>query len=188
MDLVRRSGPRRGDHVQESTKLALQLKSHVDIDSLSHLTEKQKSNVRHWKNVLDTMNAGHFDERLARYFHSDMKYVNPNRPDLTDFAKWRTSPEQLYLRFPPSHYRIIAATAIGDEEIWVHCHHVGALTGGSYMHVEPRGQEIDVQWFSTLNFKDGKIVRLFSIADILGGILLPVGIVTKGQVPANPYT
>jgi hypothetical protein len=159
---------------------------HADIEAMDHLTGRQKENVRRWRDVLDTMNAGHFDQRLDRHFHAEATYGNPNRPDLGSYASWKTSPEQLYKRFPPSHYRIIDALAKGDDEIWVHCHHVGALTGGRYMGVEPKGQKISVEWFSTITFKERLILRLFSIADVLG-MLINVGVLDASKMPVDPY-
>lgn len=166
--------------------MTLELKDHVDIDSLNHLTEKQKDNVKIWKNVLNAMNANHFDERMDQYFHPEMTYGNPNRPDLSSYQSWKTSPMNLYKTFPPSHYRIVDATAKGDDEIWVFCHHVGKQTGGPYMGVPPKGQEISVEWFSTIKFKEGKIWRLFSIADVLG-MLMAIGVVDKSMQPIDPY-
>jgi SnoaL-like polyketide cyclase len=166
--------------------MAITRQGHADIGAMGHLTERQKGNVRMWRDVLDTMNAGHFDQRLDRYFHAEATYGNPNRPDLGSYASWKTSPEQLYKRFPPSHYRIIDALAKGDDEIWVHCHHVGALTGGRYMGVEPKGQEISVEWFSTIKFKEGLILRIFSIADVLG-MLINVGVLDASKMPVDPY-
>src|SRR5271167_313719 len=166
--------------------MTIKRQGHADIGAMHHLTERQKANVRMWRDVLNTMNEGHFDQRLDRYFHAEATYGNPNRPDLGSYASWKTSPEQLYKRFPPSHYRIVDALAKGDDQIWVHCHHVGALTGGRYMGVEPKGQNISVEWFSTITFKEGLILRIFSIADALG-MLIGVGVIDASKMPVDPY-
>ena len=114
---------------------------------------------------------------MDAFFHLDMTYGNPSRPDLGTYKSWKTSPEELYKRFPPSHYRTISATARGDDEIWVYCHHTGAQSG-RYMGVEPQGQVINVEWFSIVTFKDGLIIRIFSIADVLS-MLIAVGVITR---------
>ena len=158
---------------------------HANVDEMSHLTPLQKDRVRMWMALQDTLNAGKFGAEMDAFFHPDMTYGNPSRPDLGTYAQWKTSPEQLYRRFPPSRYRTLAATGLGDDQIWVHCHHYGKQTE-RYMGVEPRGQEINVEWFSTVHFKDGKIVRIFSIADVLG-MLLSVGVVPASALPVNPY-
>jgi predicted ester cyclase len=115
-----------------------------------------------------------------------MTYGNPSRPDLGSYKEWKTSPEQLYHRFPPSYYRTVDAVGKGDDEIWVHCHHVGAHTGGRYMGLEPTGNQISVEWFSTVRFSGGKIIRIFSIADVLT-MLIQVGVVSPTSLPVDPY-
>src|SRR5277367_3430362 len=150
-----------------------------------HLTPIQKQRALTWMKLQETLNRGDF-AAMDGFFDADFTYGNPSRPDLGSYASWKTSPEQLYKRFPPSHYRILDALAKGDDEIWVHCHHVGALTGGRYMGVEPKGQEISVEWFSTIKFKEGLILRIFSIADVLG-MLISVGVVDASKMPVDPY-
>ena len=75
---------------------------------------------------------------------------------------------------------------MSDDEIWVYCHHHGKQTGGRYMGQEPRGQEINVEWFSTVHFKDDKIIRIFSIADVLG-MFISVGAIDPKMLPTDPY-
>jgi predicted ester cyclase len=151
----------------------------------AHLTPRQAQRVRTWMRLHEVLNRGDF-AAMDEFFHPDFTYGNPNRPDLGSYASWKTSPMELYKRFPPSAYRTIAATARGDDEIWVHCHHHGKLTGGNYMGVPPRGQEINVQWFSTVTFSGEKIIRIFSIADVLG-MLISVGVVDPKTMPVDPY-
>ncbi len=162
------------------------VKGHADVEAMAHLSEAQKANVRTWMRLQDTLNAGKFGAEMDAFFHPDMTYGNPSRPDLGSYASWKTSPEELYKRFPPSHYRTIDAWGKGEDEICVYCHHHGKLTGGRYMGVEPQGQEINVEWFSTMMFKDGLIIRIFSIADVLS-MLIAVGVVDKGALPVDPY-
>jgi predicted ester cyclase len=162
------------------------VKYHADVDAMSHLTDRQKENVRTWTRLQDTLNAGQFGDEMDSFFHEDMTYGNPSRPDLGTYRSWKTSPEELYKRFPPSHYRTIDAWAKGDDEICVYCHHYGKLTGGRYMGLEPNGQEINVEWFSTVTFRDGKIIRIFSIADVLS-MLIQVGRIDPTVLPVDPY-
>ena len=162
------------------------VKPHADIDAMTHLTTKQKANVQTWMDMQDTLNAGKFGAEMDAFFHPDMTYGNPSRPDLGSYASWKTSPEQLYARFPPSHYRTLDAWGKGDDEIVAYCHHYGKLTGGRYMGIEPQGQEISVEWYSTVNFKDGKIIRIYSIADVLG-MMIAVGRIDPAVLPVDPY-
>jgi hypothetical protein len=54
------------------------------------------------------------------------------------------------------------------------------------MGVEPKGQKISVEWFSTITFKERLILRLFSIADVLG-MLINVGVLDASKMPVDPY-
>jgi hypothetical protein len=138
------------------------------------LTAKQAERVRTWIALQETLNRGDFDA-MDGFFDPDFTYGNPNRPDLGT-----------YKRFPPSAYRTISATARSDDEIWVYCHHYGKQTGGNYMGVPPKGQEINVQWFSTITFKGDRILRIFSIADVLG-MMIAVGVIDPSKMPVDPY-
>jgi SnoaL-like polyketide cyclase len=161
-------------------------KEPVSLDKLTHLTAKQKQNVKTWMELQDTLNRGEFGDAMDKFFHPEMTYGNPNRPDLGSYKSWKTSPMELYKRFPPSHYVTLDATAKGDDEIWVYCHHYGKHTGGRYMGIDPVGSEINVEWFSTVKFKDGKIIRIFSIADVLG-MMISVGRIDPKVMPVDPY-
>jgi len=149
------------------------------------LTAKQAQRVRTWIALQETLNRGDF-EAMDAFFHADFTYGNPSRPDLGSYQSWKSSPMELYRRFPPSAYRTISATARSDDEIWVYCHHYGKLTGGNYMGIAPAGQEINVHWFSIVNFRDERILRIFSIADVLG-MLISVGVIDPGKLPVDPY-
>ena len=151
-----------------------------------NLNEKQASRVRTWMALQETLNAGKFGDEMDAFFHPDMSYGNPSRPDLGSYQSWKTSPMELYKRFPPSAYVTIAAAANNDDEIWVHCKHHGKLTGGNYMGQEPKGQEINVEWFSTVTFEGDQIIKIFSIADVLG-MMISVGVIDPSVMPVDPY-
>jgi hypothetical protein len=151
----------------------------------AHLTPRQAERVHTWIRLQETLNRGDF-VAMDGFFHPDFTYGNPSRPDLGSYQSWKTSPMELYKRFPPSAYRTISATARGDDEIWVFCHHYGKLTGGNYMGVAPRGQEINVQWFSIVTFRGERILRIFSIADVLG-MMISVGVIDAAKMPIDPY-
>lgn len=151
----------------------------------AHLTPRQEQRVRTWMSLQETLNRGDF-EAMDKFFDPDFTYGNPNRPDLGSYQSWKTSPMELYKRFPPSVYETTAATARGDDEIWVYCKHHGKQTGGNYMGIKPKGQEINVQWFSIVSFKGDKIIRIFSIADVLG-MLIAVGVIDPKAMPIDPY-
>ncbi|MDB6060739.1 MAG: hypothetical protein JWM78_842 [Verrucomicrobiaceae bacterium] len=152
----------------------------------AHLTSRQAQRARAWIALQETLNRGEFDERMDNFFDPNFTYGNPSRPDLGSYASWKTSPATLYKVFPPSAYRTLAVTARGDDEIWVYCHHHGKQTGGRYMGVEPQGQEINVEWFSIVTFNGEKILRIFSIADVLG-MFISVGAIDKSKLPVDPY-
>jgi hypothetical protein len=155
-------------------------------DLTAHLSPPQAARVYTWVALQDTLNRGDFGENMDRFFHRDFTYGNPSRPDLGSYQSWKSSPMELYRRFPPSAYRTLSATARGDDEIWVHCQHYGKQTGGPYMGIAPRGQEINVQWFSTVHFSEDKIIRIFSIADVLG-MLVSIGVIDRSTMPVDPY-
>lgn len=54
------------------------------------------------------------------------------------------------------------------------------------MGVAPKGQEVNVQWFSIVTFKADRILRIFSIADVLG-MLISVGVIDPAKMPVDPY-
>ena len=98
---------------------------------------------------------------------------------------WKTSPQGRYKTFPPSVYRTLKAWGRGDDEICVLCHHHGKQTGGPYMGVQPKGQELNVVWFSWLRFEGDKIVHIYSISDVLT-MLIDIGVIEHKQ-PVDPY-
>jgi predicted ester cyclase len=151
----------------------------------SHLTPIQKQRALIWMKLQETLNKGDF-VAMDGFFDADFTYGNPSRPDLGSYASWKTSPVALYKTFPPCLYRTLAVTARSDDEIWVYCHHAGKQTGGNYMGVPPKGQEINVQWFSMVTFKGSKILRIFSIADVLG-MFINVGVIDPKMMPVDPY-
>jgi hypothetical protein len=151
----------------------------------SHLTPAQRQRALTWMKLQETLNRGDF-AAMDGFFDEDFTYGNPSRPDLGSYASWKTSPVALYKTFPPCLYRTLAVTARGDDEIWVYCHHAGQQTGGNYMGVAPQGQEINVQWFSIVTFKGSKILRIFSIADVLG-MFISVGVIDPKLMPVDPY-
>ena len=53
------------------------------------------------------------------------------------------------------------------------------------MGVQPKGQEINVWWFSWLKFENDKIVHIYSISDVLG-MLMDIGVIDYKQ-PVDPY-
>jgi SnoaL-like polyketide cyclase len=148
------------------------------------LTPKQAKMVTHWMDLHEVLNRGDF-KGMDAFFHPDMTYSNPNRPDLGTYNVWKTSPQGLYKTFPPSVYRTLKAWGRGDDEICVLCHHYGKQTGGPYMGIPPKGQEINVHWFSWIKFKDDKIFHIYSISDVLS-MLIDIGVIEHKQ-PVDPY-
>ena len=152
----------------------------------AHLSLKHKQYAMVWMELHETLNRGDFDAMDA-FFHPDFTYGNPNRPDLGSYESWKTSPMALYKTFPPSLYRMVAVAAgPNDDEIWTYNHHHGYQTGGPYMGQPPKGQRIHVEWYSTLKFKDDKLVHIYSIADVLG-MFISVGAIDPKMMPVDPY-
>lgn len=164
----------------------MELLPHTNIDAIPDLTDRQRENVKTWARLQSLLNEGKFGEEMDAFFHPDFTYSNPSRPDLGTYASWKTSPMEMRRRFPPAHYHLIDATAKGDDEIWVLCEQVGKHTGGNYMGKAPTGNEFAVQWFSIVSFRDGKIVKIFSIADVLSQ-LIQIGVIAPNFLPVDPY-
>jgi predicted ester cyclase len=150
-----------------------------------HLNPTQKKRAFHWMDLQAHLNKGDF-VGMDAFFDPEMTYGNPSRPDLGTYEQWKTSPVALYKTFPPCLYRTLAVTARGDDEIWVYCDQVGKQTGGNYMGVPPKGQELHVEWFSIVTFRNDKILRIFSIADVLG-MFIQVGVIDPKMIPTDPY-
>jgi ketosteroid isomerase-like protein len=146
--------------------------------------EKQKKNIQTWLDVQSTLNRGDFDAMDA-YFHEDFEYENPSRPDLKGFLSWKQSPMALYNVFPPCIYTVRQITVEGDDTVWALCHHFG-IHKGRYMGVEGTGNEMQIEWVSIINFKDGRITKIKSIADVLTQ-LIQVGVIDKSKLPIDPY-
>lgn len=151
----------------------------------SHLSPAQKKRALHWMGLQATLNKGDF-VGMDAFFDPEMTYGNPSRPDLGTYKQWKTSPVALFKTFPPCLYRTLSVTARSDDEIWVYCEHVGKQTGGNYMGVAPKGQEIHVEWFSIVTFRNDKILRIFSIADVFG-MFIQVGAIDPKMMPVDPY-
>jgi|TARA_R110000772_G_scaffold146645_1_gene256822 predicted ester cyclase len=168
-----------------SLENVFQHSSELRAEICKDLSEKQTQRAMIWMNLQDTLNRGDF-AAMDAFFHDDFSYGNPSRPDLGSYASWKTSPMELYKRFPPSAYRTKAVAGANDDEVWVYCHHTGKHTGGPYMGKPPEGKEISVEWFSSVSFKGDKIVRIFSIADVLS-MLIQIDVVDPAVLPVDPY-
>lgn len=164
----------------------MDLKTQLQLDTLTHLSPRQQQMAGIWTSLQDTLNAGKFGDEMDAFFTEDFSYGNPSRPDLGSYASWKTSPMELYRRLPPSHYTTLDVAGRGEDQIWVHCHHTGKHTGGPYMGQAPSGTEFVVEWFSIVSFVGDKIVRIFSIADVLS-MLIQLGVLDKSALPVDPY-
>ncbi|OAN56246.1 nuclear transport factor 2 family protein [Sphingobium sp. TCM1] len=149
------------------------------------LTPRQAELVGKWMDLHVVLNRGEFGQEMDDFFHPEMHYSNPNRPDLGSYATWKTSPMALWNVFPPCVYRTVNAWGKGDDEITVLCHHWGKHSGGRYWGHEPSGREINVWWYSTIKFKEDKIVHIYSIADVLS-MLQGLGVINV-EMPKDPY-
>jgi hypothetical protein len=164
----------------------MKLQEHADITKMTYLNARQRQNVETWMRLQTTLNQGKFGSEMDAFFHPDFTYGNPSRPDLGSYASWKTSPMELFKRLPPSHYRTLDAVGKGDDQIWVHCHHIGRHTGGNYMGKPATGNEFQIEWFSVVGFLEGRIIRIFSIADVLS-MLIQLGVLERSALPVDPY-
>ena len=146
--------------------------------------EQREKNKRSWAALQETLNRGDFDAMDA-FFHPDFVYDNPSRPDLRTFEAWKRSPVANYKTFAPSRYYVKAMVAEGDQ-VWAYCRQTGVHSIGSYMGQPPSGKAFDIEWFSIITFKDGKIIRIFSIADVLGK-LVQLGVLDRGNLPVDAF-
>lgn len=170
---------------QEFTLEDFKLSPEKRAEICEGLTERQAFMTHQWMNIHDELNTGNF-QALREYCATDkFTYGNPNRPDLGTFDEWASSPEGLYKTFPPCIYRTLKAWGNGEDEICVLCHHYGKQTGGPYMGVPAKGQEINVIWFSWLKFEGDKLVHIYSISDVLT-MFKDIGIIEVPQ-PIDPY-
>jgi predicted ester cyclase len=146
--------------------------------------EQREANKRAWEQLQEVLNRGDFGAMDA-YFHPEFVYDNPSRPDLTTFEAWKRSPIANYETFAPSRYYVKSMVAEGDE-VWAHCRQTGVHSHGNYMGQGPSGKSFDIEWFSIITFKEGKIVRIFSIADVLGK-LVQLGVLDRGNLPVDAF-
>ncbi len=160
------------------------IRDQLDPSTLDHLTDQQKKLAQVWVDNQETLNRGDF-AGMDQYFHKDFEYGNPNRPDLNTFEQWKTSPIGLYKTFFPSLYRTIDVVGKGNNEIWIYATHYCKHDGGPYMGVQPTGNEFQVNWFSIVTFKEDKILKIFSISDVLT-MLKDIGVIEVPQ-PVDPY-
>jgi len=150
--------------------------------------EKQRANALQILKVMDLQNQGRADsEEHDNQFHPDFVYANPSRPDLTDYKTWKQSPINLSKVFYPYLSAIRAMMPRGDNEFWFFGSAFGRHSGGPYMGVPPSGKEFYCDWHTIWNFKDGKVIRAYSICDVLSQILVPLGILNPATMPINPY-
>lgn len=170
---------------QEFSLDDFQLSAEKRAEICDGLSERQSFMVGQWMDIHVELNKGNFGALREFMDVEKFTYDNPNRPDLGTFDEWSQSPEGLYNTFPPCVYRTLKAWGRGENEICVLCHHYGKQTGGPYMGVEPKGQEINVTWFSWLKFEGDKIVHIYSISDVLT-MFMDIGIIEAPQ-PVDPY-
>jgi len=146
--------------------------------------ENGARNMRAWGELQEVLNRGDFDS-MDRFFHPDFEYSNPSRPDLTGYAAWKQSPISSYRTFQPSHYSVVRMIADGDD-VWAHCRQTGTHSDGNYMGLDASGRSFDIEWFSIISFRDGKIVKIFSIADVLGKFV-QLGVLDAKLKPTAAY-
>lgn len=145
---------------------------------------KAQRHMQAWKDLQEVLNRGDFDAMDA-FFHPDFEYSNPSRPDLTGYAAWKQSPVASYRTFQPSHYSVVRMTADGDD-VWALCRQIGTHSDGQYMGLDASGRTFDIEWFSIISFRDGKIVKIFSIADVLGKFV-QLGVLDARLKPTAAY-
>lgn len=148
------------------------------------VTSTGAANMARWQALQDVLNRGDFDA-MDDFFHPDFEYSNPSRPDLTGYAAWKVSPMANYRQFAPSVYSVKRMVADGDD-VWALCNQTGTHSVDRYMGIEPSGRSFDIDWFSIISFRDGKITKIVSIADVLGKFI-QLGVLNKDLTPISPY-
>jgi predicted ester cyclase len=148
------------------------------------VTGEPKTNTERWAELQTVLNRGDFDT-MDEFFHPDFEYHNPSRPDLRGYAGWKVSPMANYRQFSPSTYTVKRMIADGDD-VWALCNQTGTHSEGLYMGVPPDGRSFDIDWFSIISFRDGKIIKIFSVADVLGKFV-QLGVLNKDLTPIQPY-
>ena len=144
--------------------------------------KEQERNIKAWCDLQEVLNRGEFD-KMDAYFHTDFVYDNRTRPDLNTYSEWKKSPIANYttLRY---NYTVKKITADGDE-VWAYCNAKGKHSGGPYMGMQPTGKTVDIDWVSIVEFKDGKIIRITSVADVLLQ-LIQLGVIDRSAIPIQP--
>lgn len=148
-------------------------------------TEQQRHNMEVWRLMQEISTSGRWPE-MDELIHEEFQYVNPSRPDLRGYQGWKASPMRLHEIFRPCNYSILEMTVEGDDKVWALCRFQGRHVGGRYMGLEPTGKSVDNEWISIIHFKDGKIVRIKSISDVLGRFI-QLGVLDKSLLPVDPY-
>jgi ketosteroid isomerase-like protein len=151
---------------------------------MTQCSEKGAYHMALWSELQETLNRGDF-AAMDRFFHADFEYSNPSRPDLKGYEAWRQSPVTSYATFEPSHYCVKRMTADGDD-VWALCAQSGTHSHGQYMGYEPSGKTFYTEWFSIISFRDGRIAKIFSIADVLGKFV-QLGILDASLKPVDAY-
>jgi ketosteroid isomerase-like protein len=141
-------------------------------------------NMAQWRALQETLNRGDFDA-MDDFFHEDFEYSNPSRPDLKGYAAWKQSPMANYRIFSPSTYSVKRMVADGDD-VWALCNQTGTHNSSLYMGIEASGRSFDIDWVSIISFRDGKIIKIVSIADVLGKFV-QLGVLNKDLTPVQPY-
>lgn len=148
------------------------------------MASDQERNKQAWRDLIEVLNRGDFGPAMDEFFHPDFEYDNASRPDLRSYAEWKKSPMHLYATFPPHQYTVADIAAEADK-VWVYCTQHGFHTGGPYMGVQPSGNQTHIEWFSIVTFKDGKIIKIFSIADLLA-MFMQIGVLDESFMPVQP--
>lgn len=146
--------------------------------------EVGEANKARWSALQAVLNRGDFDA-MDDFFHPDFEYENPSRPDLRGYAAWKQSPMANYRIFKPSHYSVVRMVADGDD-VWALCRQTGTHSEGLYMGREASGKSFSIDWFSIISFRDGRITKIVSVADVLGKFM-QLGVINRDLTPVNPY-
>jgi ketosteroid isomerase-like protein len=151
---------------------------------MSDEIDRGERNKARWRDLQAVLNRGDFDAMDA-FFHPEFEYENPSRPDLRGYEAWKQSPMANYRLFHPSRYAVKRMVADGDD-VWAYCNQTGTHSSGMYMGHSAAGKSFSTDWFSIISFRDGKIVKIVSVADVLGKFV-QLGVLSKDLTPIKPY-
>lgn len=160
-------------------------KTFLSAAAMQHLSAVQRERVETWMQVQKAVCNGNFGVEFDAFFHEKMGYRDLNRPDVTTYKNWKRLVVEFHRFFRPRTIHTSAATALSDQEIWVHCYYRASRldeVGG----VEGHETDIEIESFSIINFDQELIAGIRTLSSDLQ-MLIALGKVPNDILRANDY-